>query len=337
MPALTLPQLISALQRLTDLEPVSVIADDLRVSPRELDEQVRPYGFPDWAEVDASLKRLLREQEAREPMTERQAQQQLSAAGPAPVDPTATSERLARIPLYLLEPDPNNPRADATDDVEDLMASIKANGLLQPIVARLMRIHVTEEARHISFARDGLRRRAKVQDWREKHVLSNAHGATALLFNRWLTNPAMYERVGLDGGECAALARSNPHFATLNINVSYTRCFSATTPDAVTKMLARLPAGLTVTPGRPKLQSTLATVVDRATMLFHGGRENRGAPAGVLVTVCGPQGLAEDVRKAVRGIEPARRRRAGGRAGRRGTGARAGAGTGARASARAVR
>lgn len=47
-------------------------------------------------------------------------------------------------------------------------------------------------------------------------------------------------------------------------------------------------------------------------MLFHGGRENRGAPAGVLVGVCGPQGLAEDVRKAVRGIEPARRKRAGG-------------------------
>lgn len=105
---------------------------------------------------------------------------------------------------------------------------------------------------------------------------------------------------------------SRPYYATLNINVSYTRCFSSSTPDAVTKMLARLPAGLTVTPGRPKLQSTLATVVDRATMLFHGGRENRGAPAGVLVTVCGPQGLAEDVRKAVRGIEPARRRRAGG-------------------------
>ena len=31
---------------------------------------------------------------------------------------------------------------------------------LQPMVQRLMRIHVTEEARHIQFARDGLRKRA---------------------------------------------------------------------------------------------------------------------------------------------------------------------------------
>ena len=32
---------------------------------------------------------------------------------------------------------------------------------LQPIVQRLMRIHVTEEARHIQFARDGLRKRRR--------------------------------------------------------------------------------------------------------------------------------------------------------------------------------
>ncbi|MGV0802463.1 diiron oxygenase, partial [Mycolicibacterium elephantis] len=30
---------------------------------------------------------------------------------------------------------------------------------LQPLVQRLMRIHVAEEARHIQFARDGLRKR----------------------------------------------------------------------------------------------------------------------------------------------------------------------------------
>ena len=45
---------------------------------------------------------------------------------------------------------------------------------------------------------------------------------------------------------------------------------------------------------------------------YHAGRENRGAPAGVLVTVCGPRGLAEDVRKSVRRIESGRRKRAGG-------------------------
>ena len=96
--------------------------------------------------------------------------------------------------------------------------------------------------------------------------------------------------------------------------------------------LKRLPEGLRVTPGRPKLQSTLNSIVDRACALFHRGTEGDGRrgrgdkspgggydgksiggrPAGVFVTVCGPQGLAEDVRKAVRSIEPDRRKRAGG-------------------------
>ena len=84
-----------------------------------------------------------------------------------------------------------------------------------------------------------------------------------------------------------------------------------------------------MTPGRPKLQNVLNTVVDRACALFHRGLEDdgrrakasgRGAdgkrassrPAGVFVTVCGPQGLAEDLRKVVRSVDPDRRKRAGG-------------------------
>src|SRR3954447_23470019 len=39
---------------------------------------------------------------------------------------------------------------------------------LQPMVQRLMRIHVTEEARHIQFARDGLRKRAPHIRWLPK-------------------------------------------------------------------------------------------------------------------------------------------------------------------------
>ncbi|NNG39015.1 diiron oxygenase [Flexivirga sp. ID2601S] len=99
---------------------------------------------------------------------------------------------------------------------EEIFDAMQRRGLddpqLQPIVSRLMRIHVTEEARHISFARDGLRRRTHTKDKREKYFLANAHGAVAILFNQWLTNPAMYRRAGLDGDQCAKIARSNPHF-----------------------------------------------------------------------------------------------------------------------------
>ena len=39
-----------------------------------------------------------------------------------------------------------------------LQRQIMEDPELQPMVQRLMRIHVTEEARHIQFARDGLRK-----------------------------------------------------------------------------------------------------------------------------------------------------------------------------------
>lgn len=122
------------------------------------------------------------------------------------------------------------------------------------------------------------------------------------------------------------LAQSNSklYYTSLTISVSYTRCF-ANPPPHVLKALQHLPAGLRVTPGRPKLQSTLNSVVDRACALFHRGIEDGdrrrggadgkstgGRPSGVFVTVCGPQGLAEDVRKAVRSVESDRRKRCGG-------------------------
>ena len=48
---------------------------------------------------------------------------------------------------------------------------------LQPMVQRLMRIHVTEEARHIQFARDGLRKRTPHMRWRPE-VLRGQHQRT---------------------------------------------------------------------------------------------------------------------------------------------------------------
>ena len=47
---------------------------------------------------------------------------------------------------------------------------------LQPIIQRLMRIHVTEEARHIQFARDGLRKRAPQMRRPERWFVGNVNG-----------------------------------------------------------------------------------------------------------------------------------------------------------------
>src|SRR6201992_4117634 len=47
---------------------------------------------------------------------------------------------------------------------------------MQPMVRRLMRIHVTEEARHIQFARDGARKRVAEMPRYRRWFMSNVHG-----------------------------------------------------------------------------------------------------------------------------------------------------------------
>ena len=82
---------------------------------------------------------------------------------------------------------------------------------LQPMVQRLMRIHVTEEARHIQFARDGLRKRAPHMGRLNKMWVSNLNGVGGLFFRHLFTNPVPYRRAGLDPREARRAARSSPH------------------------------------------------------------------------------------------------------------------------------
>lgn len=89
--------------------------------------------------------------------------------------------------------------------------------LLQPLVARLMQVHVAEEARHIGFARDGIMRRKPIRGRWETFVAANGHATAGVLFRRLFTNPAMYARAGLDGREAARAARANPHFHAAQI------------------------------------------------------------------------------------------------------------------------
>ena len=93
-----------------------------------------------------------------------------------------------------------------------LQRQIMADPELQPIVQRLMRIHVTEEARHIQFARDGLRRHQPSMPWHRKVVLANLHGLGGPFYRYLLTQPIQYHRTGLDGEEMRRVARSSPNF-----------------------------------------------------------------------------------------------------------------------------
>ncbi|MDG4665810.1 diiron oxygenase [Mycobacterium sp. 236(2023)] len=89
---------------------------------------------------------------------------------------------------------------------------------LQPMVQRLMRIHVTEEARHIQFARDGLRKRAPHMRPIPKFVVSNINGAGGLFFRHLFTNKVQYARVGLDAREARRQARTSAHLHAVHVS-----------------------------------------------------------------------------------------------------------------------
>lgn len=82
---------------------------------------------------------------------------------------------------------------------------------LQPMVQRLMRIHVTEEARHIQFARDGLRKRTQDMPWLTRMWVGNLNGVGGLFFRFLLTNKVQYRRVGLDARAARRIARASAH------------------------------------------------------------------------------------------------------------------------------
>lgn len=94
---------------------------------------------------------------------------------------------------------------------DSLQRQILEDPELQPIVQRLMRIHVTEEARHIQFARDGARKRVAEMPRLNRVWVANINGAGGLFFRHLFSNPVPYRRIGLDAREARRLARSSPH------------------------------------------------------------------------------------------------------------------------------
>ena len=95
---------------------------------------------------------------------------------------------------------------------DSLQRQILDDEEIQPIVRRVMRIHVTEEARHIQYARDGLRRTVPAMPRYNRVFLANLQGVGGPFYRHLFTLPAVYRRVGLDGKQARRIARANPHF-----------------------------------------------------------------------------------------------------------------------------
>jgi hypothetical protein len=81
---------------------------------------------------------------------------------------------------------------------------------IQPIVQQLMRIHVLEESRHISFARQGVMRNMSTPRWQDRVLTPRLQALAPMLLERLYTNPAMYRRTGLEPVEARKQALVNP-------------------------------------------------------------------------------------------------------------------------------
>jgi hypothetical protein len=104
----------------------------------------------------------------------------------------------------------------ATIYVEEILDTLQreqmADESLQPIVQQISRIHVIEEARHIRYARDEMRRQ-----WPRLGRFGRAYsrlvlGVVVYFSTTRLIDPKVYTAVGLDAKEAVAAAAKNPHW-----------------------------------------------------------------------------------------------------------------------------
>jgi pimeloyl-ACP methyl ester carboxylesterase len=96
--------------------------------------------------------------------------------------------------------------------VDRLQRETMADENLQPGVRMINRIHVMEEARHISFAREKLRELVPSLSATQVAAYRVVVGALAWAFPRVLIDPRVYRSVGLDPVEARRVALSNPRY-----------------------------------------------------------------------------------------------------------------------------
>jgi hypothetical protein len=83
---------------------------------------------------------------------------------------------------------------------------------IQPLVRMVMRIHVLEEARHVTFAREEVIARASKMSRAERAWQQFLVAQVGYVTMRSLVHPQVYAAVGLDPMEARREALGNPHY-----------------------------------------------------------------------------------------------------------------------------
>lgn len=82
---------------------------------------------------------------------------------------------------------------------------------VQPLIRGVTRIHVVEEARHVRYAREELRRQMLTAPRWEREFTRLICGEFARVFSVAFVNPQVYTNIGLDRREAVAQARASSH------------------------------------------------------------------------------------------------------------------------------
>ncbi len=83
---------------------------------------------------------------------------------------------------------------------------------VQPLVRMVNRIHVMEEARHVTFAREEVVRRMRECNAAERAYHQQMTAVVAFCIVTALVNPRLYKSVGLRPKEAYRVAMNNPHW-----------------------------------------------------------------------------------------------------------------------------
>ncbi|WP_405612278.1 diiron oxygenase [Streptomyces sp. NBC_01511] len=82
---------------------------------------------------------------------------------------------------------------------------------VQTLVRGVTRIHVVEEARHVRYAREELRRQMVTSPRWEQELTRLTAGQAARVFSVCFVNPQVYDNVGLNRHEALTQVRTSPH------------------------------------------------------------------------------------------------------------------------------
>jgi P-aminobenzoate N-oxygenase AurF len=82
---------------------------------------------------------------------------------------------------------------------------------VQPLIQGITRIHVVEEARHVRYAREELRRQMATCPAWERQLTRTISGEASVVVARALIHPGVYAAVGLDVAEARRQARESTH------------------------------------------------------------------------------------------------------------------------------